>query len=97
LKNLQQKNGLQVNVADNYTLSCNGLGEGKVTVSSGDVNVKDVMFVPDLSTNLLSVSQMVNKNLVVVFFEGGCPIYHKDDVKIKGKVSGSATHTNGLF
>jgi hypothetical protein len=50
LKNLQQKNGLKVNVADNYALSCNGLGEGKVTVSSGDVTVKDVMFVPDLST-----------------------------------------------
>jgi hypothetical protein len=47
LKNLQQENGLQVNVADNYALSCNGLGEGKVTVSSGDVTVKDVMFVPD--------------------------------------------------
>jgi hypothetical protein len=42
LKNLQQKNMLKVNVADNYALSCDGLGEGKVTGSSGDVNVKDV-------------------------------------------------------
>jgi hypothetical protein len=55
------------------------------------------MFVPDLSTNLLSVRQMVNKNLIVVFSEAGCSIYHKDDVKIKGKVSGTATHINGLF
>jgi hypothetical protein len=97
LKNLQQKNGLKANVADNCALSSNSPGEGKVTVSNGDVNVKDVMFVPELSTNLLSVSQMVNNNLILVFSEAGCSICHKDDVKIMGKASGTATHVNGLF
>jgi hypothetical protein len=28
---------------------------------------------------------MVNTNLIVVLSEGGCSIYHKDYVKIKGK------------
>lgn len=43
------------------------------------VEVRDVLHVPGISSNLLSVSQMVSKGNVVIFDVNGCRIYNKDE------------------
>jgi hypothetical protein len=49
-----------------------------------------------LSENLMSVSQLVNKDFIVVFACEDCKIYHKNDVKIEGVHLYNA-HVDNLF
>jgi hypothetical protein len=52
--------------SDNH-LSVQGKGEIAVNLATGHVQVNDVLHVPNLSENLMSVSQLVNKDFIVVF------------------------------
>ncbi|CAG4970927.1 unnamed protein product [Colias eurytheme] len=42
-----------------------------------DITVKDVLFIPDLTTNLLSVSQLIRSGNSVIFEENVCYIYNR--------------------
>lgn len=42
-----------------------------------DVLVKDVQYIPDLCANLISVSQLVKKDYVVIFDRNGCRIFNE--------------------
>jgi hypothetical protein len=70
-------------VASDNHLSVQGKGEIAVNIVTGHVQVKDVLHVPNLSENLMSVSQLVNKDFIVVFANEDCKIYHKNDVNLK--------------
>jgi hypothetical protein len=59
--------------------------------------VSDVIYVPQLSTNLLSVSRMVEKGLVVTFSTGECKIYHQNDYSIHGDAKATATNVGGIY
>ena len=60
-------------------------------------NVSEVMFVPKLSTNLLSVSKMSEKGFVSMFDNRGCYVYHNSDFQVKGNIELTATKVNGLY
>lgn len=49
--------------------------ETAINGCSYDITVKDVLCVPDLTTNLLSVSQLINNGNKVSFKKNGCYIY----------------------
>lgn len=61
-----------------------GEGYGMVANEMLDVTVNDVMYVPGLSTNLLSISKITNKNKIVIFTNKGCEIYNTSDCEIAG-------------
>jgi hypothetical protein len=81
-QDLKQQN-VSTAASDNR-LSVQGKGEIAINTANGHVQVKDVLHVPNLSENLMSVSQLVNKDFIVVFAREDCKIYHKNYVKIEG-------------
>lgn len=75
-----------------------GEGFGIVESESPKINVGNVMYVPQLSSNLLSVSCMVNtKDKVVVFSRKGCEIYNADECTIKGKPCVTGVLDRGIY
>lgn len=62
---------------------------------SGDatkIEVNAVKFVPGLSTNLISIGRLAQKNYSVFFDEKGCKI-----VNIRGLVIATRTRYDGLY
>lgn len=55
-------------------------GDAKLSLNAEEVSVNNVMYVPDLSANLLSVSQMVRAGNSLVFDKTGCTVYDKDNI-----------------
>lgn len=91
----------QIAVANNMVISSEGIGDVKLELAvNGDSEsavVKDVMFVPSLSNNLLSVSKMTDKGLIVVFDSNNCTVYNESNFNISGNVKATGTKSNGLF
>lgn len=79
---------------ETMTVSCKGVVKIKTCVDNtiNDVTIRDVFCVPKLSTNLLSVSQMIKAGNKVKFDEGGCSIYSKDN-----QLVGTATQMNNVY
>lgn len=59
-----------------------GIGDVKIQLNDEHINVNKVLYVPKLSSNLLSVYQMTNAGNKLFFDENGCIIYNKDDKQI---------------
>lgn len=83
-------------VANSQQISVQSVGDINQTVETNDgmneILIKNVQYVPDLCANLLSVSQMVKNDNVVVFSKNGCTIYNKNK-----KVIATGTLENDLF
>lgn len=56
------------------------------------VQVKDVLCVPGLTTNLLSVSQLIKSGNNVLFTSDGCEVYNSNNILVA-----SAVLTNGVY
>ena len=86
----------EIIVANKNRLNVDAVGEVNLDVCTGGtpdkINVKEVMFVPDLTTNLLSVSKITNKGHKVYFESSKCSIYDKSNALIA-----SATLKNGMY
>lgn len=71
-------------------------GKIKITTSTKnsdfEVIVEDVLCVPTLTTNLLSVSQLIKKGNKVYFTNVGCEIYNKQNILVA-----TATLANGVY
>lgn len=68
-------------------------GVGDLTYSLNHkqtATMNEVIYVLNLSTNLLSVSTMVKRNLIVTFTVKGCQIYDKSDCRIRGSIKATA-------
>ncbi|XP_075150565.1 uncharacterized protein LOC142224666 [Haematobia irritans] len=57
-----------------------------------DIAINNVLHIPDLSTNLLSVSQIVKRSHCVIFSKSGVVVLNPDN-----KVISTGKHINGLF
>lgn len=78
-------------VADGSTLSCLGVGEVHIPLKNKTQVVTDVLFLPNLSTNLISVSKLSEKGLSVIFTHKRCQIFKKDSMIV------SATRQGGIY
>ncbi|CAH0719652.1 unnamed protein product, partial [Brenthis ino] len=81
-----------ITVANGQQLQCEMVGK---TTLSDNVSLSNVLFVPDLSNNLISVSEITNKGYVVTFHKDYCTIY--SDCKITGNQVLFANKNNGLY
>ena len=78
---------LDTELGDNVKYSAVGLGIIAFRRGSDDLlEVKDVVYVPGLTKNLLSVSQMEDKGLIVTFDSGWVLIYSRGASSDFGKV-----------
>lgn len=81
-----------VTVANNDQLKCMGIGTVKLKFKNDSKTIKNVMYVPGLSANLLSVSCLTKNKRKVVFDNSKCHIYD-----VAGNLLTSATFINGIY
>lgn len=86
-----------VRAANNKELKVVCCGKVNLNVTQKDgttklIQVKDVLYVPDLSTSLLSVSQIIKNKCNIKFDSKGCTIFNKDNVEVA-----SATLVNNMY
>ncbi|KAG5892397.1 hypothetical protein JTB14_014747 [Gonioctena quinquepunctata] len=82
----------EITVSNNNKLRTEGSGEVQIEIDSQEVSMGDIMYVPGISTNSLSLNKMVEKCLIVIFPKAGCQKLGKNNCEIKGDIliSGSA-------
>lgn len=74
LSELRSTSVKEIVTANNKKMAVSGTGKVVLRVNDEDVGVKDVLYVPELTTNILSVNQMVKNGNTVVFDADGCSI-----------------------
>lgn len=82
---------LHVKIADGTMAKVSGIGTVKI---SSNLNLLNVLYVPSLSCNLLSISKLTQDNQCCAnFHSNGCVFQDK----ASGKMIGSAKECNGLY
>lgn len=82
-----------VKVANGKSIPCTGIGDVILQVPGGkDVRAQDVLLVPELNANLLSVSAMVDRDLGITFNKKGCSVMDS-----KGSEVMKGVRRGGLF
>lgn len=78
-----------IKIADNKQLEVHGMGCVNITTNTDHKNnkiqVKNILFVPKLATNLLSVSQMTKNGCHVEFNDKGCNICQNSNIVLTAK------------
>lgn len=94
LDDIRENSGI-ITLANNEAIKVTGCGDMVVKVKDCNyesISVKEVKLVPDLSVNLLSVHEMVEKDLTVVFEKSGCKVINQS-----GAVLARGVHENKMF
>lgn len=71
---------IEVNVANGEKVLTEGQGRVKVNLKNGLRTISNVYYIPKLSTNLLSVSELVRKGFSVTFNSNHCKILDGSEV-----------------
>jgi transposase InsO family protein len=79
LKSEIKMNG-KITIADDSEIKVVSSGDVEAGIEGNAINMKDVLLVPKLGSNLLSVHQLVTHGNKVVFDENGCTIYSKQGI-----------------
>jgi hypothetical protein len=74
LNNIQRSSTETIVGANDGKMSVIGEGNTTLKLKNFDVDMNQVLFVPELGVNLLSVNKIVKKGNTVVFNEKGCTI-----------------------
>ncbi|KAF2283986.1 hypothetical protein GH714_017769 [Hevea brasiliensis] len=82
-----------VKLGNNARMKVTGKGEVKLSLKGVCYTVSDVYCVPELRNNLLSVGQLQEKGVAVLFKDGVCSLYHP----LKGKMAESVMSANQMF
>ncbi|XP_057671187.1 uncharacterized protein LOC130902919 [Diorhabda carinulata] len=93
LYNVTEPTVKSVTVANREPLTVKGVGCVDIQINQKDkIQVKNVLFVPGLAANLLSVSTIVKNEHNVIFYDKGCDIQNA-----KGEVICNAVLKNNLY
>ncbi|KAL4376435.1 hypothetical protein GQ457_02G035280 [Hibiscus cannabinus] len=89
-KDLKLSKVTKVRIGNGDYISVKGSGTVAVTTSSGTKTISDVLYVPEIDQNLLSVGQLLEKGFKVTFEDFYCLIYDATGketlrVKMRGK------------
>jgi hypothetical protein len=83
-------------LGDDYQYAIKGVGESNHKLNSGNsLKMKDVLYVPGLTKNLLSISALENKGLRVAFIDGEVLMWDKGETLNEEIIIGS--EENGLY
>jgi hypothetical protein len=81
-----------VTVANSEKVPSEGKGTVSLHVSNNIHTISNVLFVPKLAVNLISVSSLIQKGFVVVFTSKGANILLKEGCKVSGTVMATASN-----
>lgn len=91
--NIREPSVKTITVANREPLAVKGAGEINVNLAQGGtIQLKNVLYVPGLAANLISVSSITKSGYKVQFSEKGCNVSD-----IKGNIICSATLRNKLY
>ena len=98
LKEFAPESNKEVGIANGTKLFSTGSGVVSILLQTGcTMDAQDVLHVPDLSLNLLSVHKIVRHGRSVIFDKNGCRIVDKE-LEVNSKcVLGTATQVNGMY
>lgn len=82
-----------VKLGNNTKMNVLGKGNVKLDINGVIHVIQDVFFVPDLKNNLLSIGQLQEKGLTIMFQSGMCSIYHPH----KGLILQTNMTSNRMF
>lgn len=83
--------------ANNEKMACKGTGTVQLNVSNSVHSISNVLFVPKLAANLLSVSSLVQKGFVVIFSPKGATILLRQECKVSGITVATASNKQGMY
>jgi hypothetical protein len=91
LSNLnEKKTSYKVNLGDKSTYLVEGFGQASIKLKSGnDVHLRNVLYVPGLEKNLVSISCLEDKGNIIDFVDGKVLSWHKDSSIENARVIGS--------
>ena len=101
LSKLEEKNSLQkVSLGDAYQYPIKGIGEASYKLDSGTpMRMKEVLYVPGLKKNLLSISTLDKKGYRVAFIDGQVLMWPKgksiEDAVVIGEEEGGLYKLKG--
>lgn len=84
-----------VTTAGKEKLMTQGLGNFKISLSTGEKEVQNVHIVKGLATNLLSVSQLCDKGFTTVFEKEKC--YVIENSSVRGDLVATGSRDGGLY
>lgn len=99
LRGFKKIHNQNITVANNSMLQATGTGHVNVKLQgdSQNRNITNVLHVPNLTANLLSVSALAKKRFISIFDDTQCRIYSKDDCEIKGNPLVIGSEEGGLY
>jgi hypothetical protein len=59
--------------------------------------ISEVMFVPGIAANLLSVNKITKRGYILLFDDKQCQAFGKSDVKIIGSCKFTASNVDGVY
>lgn len=77
LRNVRPSTTKQISVANNQKMDVDTVGDMTININGRSIDVKDVLCVPDLAANLLSVSRITIMGNKVSFAVDGCSIFNE--------------------
>jgi transposase InsO family protein len=93
---LEKKFSQKVTLGDDYQYAIKGVGESNHKLNSGNsLKMKDVLYVPSLTKNLLSISALEKKGFRVSFIDGEVLMWAKEETLNEAIIIGS--EENGLY
>ena len=98
MKDFVPNNANCVKIADGTMLQSAGVGKIPILLKTKNtMDAKDVLYVPDLSINLLAVSKIAQFGRSVIFDQHGCKIVDKVMKVPQKSILGTVTQVNGLY
>lgn len=82
-----------VRLGDNSTMMVMGKGNIKLRIDGLIQVITEVFYIPNLKNNLLSIGQLQQKGLTIIFQKDICKVYHEE----KGMIMQSEMSSNRMF
>ena len=91
LSNLNEKKSLyKVELGDKTTYPMEGFGQASIKMKTGNyVHLNNVLYVPSLEKNFVSISFLEDKGNIIAFVDGKVLSWHKDSNIENARVIGS--------
>lgn len=93
LHNVRPSNSLPIKSANNATLAVEQEGDSTLRIGNNEIEVSNVLYVSDLSFNLLSVHKIAEKGNSITFNQNGCTISNSSN-KINSKARNGVYEVN---